>query len=155
MSKLSLFFIIFAGSLTARVYMEATYEETQSNFHRDKRQFSKKDSFKIRRQSRHYFEENNEPIQDGCQRDEARYIGDGQCYKLLTKGPCAIDEFLVLSRRNNSGVCEARLCLPDRIFIPDFQLCFDFRDPSLCPSGREPRVDPYGYPVWPMQIWHL
>ncbi|XP_047488200.1 collagen alpha-1(III) chain-like [Penaeus chinensis] len=83
---------------------------------------------------------------DNCPRDEVT-LPDGRCYPLLTQGPCAITEYVLLNPATNKGYCAPRLCAPDRIFIFSDQLCHDPRSTSLCPPGRQLYQTSFGTPV--------
>lgn len=69
---------------------------------------------------------------DNCPRSEVK-LPDGQCYGLLTQGPCALAEYVLLDPATNQGYCAPRLCAPDRIFIFSDQMCHDPRNINLCP----------------------
>ncbi|XP_066985022.1 uncharacterized protein [Macrobrachium rosenbergii] len=103
------------------------------------------------------------PYQDQCPRDEVSL--NGICYKLLTQGPCNIDEFVVVDRSSNKSVCRKRFCAPDRILILhsrgncdpipysyqqqnliECERCHDPRDKYVCPCGRELFLNMYGEP---------
>ncbi|XP_068235987.1 uncharacterized protein [Palaemon carinicauda] len=149
MTKLALFFFILTVFSSAFLHKTAALEEeSSSNVKRDIRRTSiSLDDFKIKRLTLQYFQENSQPIEDGCGSNEAFYLGDRTCYPLLTRGPCSVGKRIVLSRSNDTGVCAPRFCSPDRIYLPDQELCFDYLDESLCPPGREPRLDAYGDPI--------
>ncbi|XP_064092460.1 uncharacterized protein LOC135205605 [Macrobrachium nipponense] len=88
----------------------------------------------------------SQPPIDKCPRNEVLF-GDGNCYQLLTQGPCAIHEYLVLNPSNNGPYCVERLCFPDRIFVFSDQLCHDPRTTTVCPPGRELYETMYGTPI--------
>ncbi|XP_064099494.1 uncharacterized protein LOC135210569 [Macrobrachium nipponense] len=116
----------------------------------------------------YYSEPISEPYQDECPRDEVSL--NGKCYKLLTQGPCNIDEFVVVDRISNTSICRKRFCAPDRILIPNSRgncdpvpmpsggynytqqnliecpRCHDRQDPYVCLRGRELFLNMYGEP---------
>ncbi|XP_069974501.1 collagen alpha-1(I) chain [Penaeus vannamei] len=83
---------------------------------------------------------------DNCPRSEVK-LPDGQCYGLLTQGPCALAEYVLLDPATNQGYCAPRLCAPDRIFIFSDQMCHDPRNINLCPPGRQLYQTSFGTPV--------
>ncbi|KAG0726329.1 hypothetical protein GWK47_004350 [Chionoecetes opilio] len=86
----------------------------------------------------------NEQI-DPCARDEV--LVGATCARLLTQGPCAKDEYVLLDPGDNKGFCAARLCTPDRIFVFSDQLCHDPLNSKLCPTGRQLYQTGYGTPL--------
>lgn len=86
----------------------------------------------------------DQPV-DSCVRDEV--LVKGGCHRLLTQGPCAKDEYVLLDPADQKGYCASRLCAPDRIFVFSDQMCHDPRNTRLCPPGRHLYQTAYGTPV--------
>ncbi|XP_045126712.1 mucin-19-like isoform X2 [Portunus trituberculatus] len=82
---------------------------------------------------------------DSCVRDEV--LVKGGCHRLLTQGPCARDEYVVMDPGDLKGYCVPRLCAPDRIFVFSDQMCHDPKSSALCPPGRHLYQTAYGTPV--------
>ncbi|KAK8384274.1 hypothetical protein O3P69_009204 [Scylla paramamosain] len=82
---------------------------------------------------------------DPCARDEV--LVRGTCHRLLTRGPCAPDEYVLLDPADHKGFCAARLCAPDRIFVFSDQLCHDPLNSMMCPPGRQLYQTAYGTPL--------
>ncbi|KAK7082539.1 hypothetical protein SK128_019138 [Halocaridina rubra] len=88
----------------------------------------------------------NAPPVDNCPRDEVR-LPNGQCYQLLTQGPCMSREFILLNPVTLKGYCAPRLCSPDRIFVFSNQLCHDPRDQQICQGGKQLYQTSFGTPI--------
>ncbi|XP_066940413.1 uncharacterized protein [Macrobrachium rosenbergii] len=86
------------------------------------------------------------PPLDDCPRDEVK-LANGRCYQLLTQGPCLLTHYTVLDPITKKAYCGPRLCSPDRIFVFSKQLCYDPRDPEICPNGLQLFQTSYGTPV--------
>ncbi|KAK8392052.1 hypothetical protein O3P69_017579 [Scylla paramamosain] len=82
---------------------------------------------------------------DSCVRDEV--LVKGGCHRLLTQGPCARDEYVLMDPGDLKGYCAPRLCAPDRIFVFSDQQCHDPKNTALCPPGRHLYQTAYGTPV--------
>ncbi|XP_068235975.1 uncharacterized protein [Palaemon carinicauda] len=130
--------LLIAGLLTAVLGANGINETLQS---RSKRQANPL----IPNSVSHYPGSSQPPI-DRCPRNEVLFR-DGNCYQLLTQGPCATNEYLILNPSDNKPYCAERLCFPDRIFVFSDQLCHDPRTTTLCPPGRELYETMYGTPI--------
>ncbi|KAK3871769.1 hypothetical protein Pcinc_023114 [Petrolisthes cinctipes] len=82
---------------------------------------------------------------DKCQRDEILVLGG--CHRVLTQGPCKLEEQVLLDPGTKEGFCAARLCSPDRIFVFSDQQCHDPMNTALCPPGRQLYQSAYGTPI--------
>ncbi|KAK7081400.1 hypothetical protein SK128_016386 [Halocaridina rubra] len=83
---------------------------------------------------------------DSCPRDKVE-MPDGNCYRLLTRGPCSITEHIILDPLTMKPFCAQRLCAPDRVFIYSDQKCHDPRSLELCPAGRQLYATAFGTPI--------
>ncbi|KAK4299730.1 hypothetical protein Pmani_028000 [Petrolisthes manimaculis] len=82
---------------------------------------------------------------DQCERDETLVLGG--CHRVLTQGPCKLEEQVLLDPATKKGFCAARLCSPDRIFVFSDQQCHDPMNTALCPPGRQLYQSAYGTPI--------
>ncbi|XP_042221960.1 uncharacterized protein LOC121866384 isoform X2 [Homarus americanus] len=83
---------------------------------------------------------------DPCERDEI-LAEDGDCYEVLSQGPCEDNDILLMDPYTRKGFCGPRLCAPDRVFVFSDQQCHDPREYGICPPGRQLFTTSYGTPV--------
>ncbi|KAK3871767.1 hypothetical protein Pcinc_023112 [Petrolisthes cinctipes] len=91
------------------------------------------------------FYNGSDMLVDGCPRDEVMVTG--VCHEVLTRGPCPVEEIVLLDPGTHQGFCAPRLCPPDRIFVFSDQLCHDPRNSGLCSGGRELFQTAFGTPI--------
>ena len=100
---------------------------------------------------------------DGCGDGSVRF-GDGNCYSVLKRGPCAdphrwltvdpiqlqVIQFICENIETNlkkdafQGQCTPRLCGRGRVFVGRDGLCHDVNDPLECQGGRRLYYSSYG-----------
>ena len=100
---------------------------------------------------------------DGCGDGSVRF-GDGNCYSVLKRGPCAdphrwltVDPIQLqviqlicenietnLTKDAFQGQCTPRLCGRGRVFVGRDGLCHDVNDPLECQGGRRLYYSSYG-----------
>ncbi|XP_057370173.1 uncharacterized protein LOC130691269 [Daphnia carinata] len=84
---------------------------------------------------------------DGCGDNSVRF-SDGNCYPVLTRGPCADPHrWVTLDPATIQARCSPRLCGRQRVFVGQDGLCHDINDPSGCSGGRRLYYTAYGDPL--------